>query len=122
MKYLTNCPADNSVLITVEKDVKNRWRWEWLAEKSDAGVEHSTWCEKIDITGSCFCVPCGRTINYGNGGKKCLLIHTRDRAHIQALKDTKSSFRISGAAIGNTDATKFAFNLSQKCPTRILYA
>ena len=56
----------------LEKDVKNKWRWMWLEEHSDSGVKFEEWCRKIDVAGTCFCVPCGKALIYATRGKKAL--------------------------------------------------
>jgi hypothetical protein len=45
MTYLTE--ADEDKLKNMEKGVKNRWRWGWLAEKDHNGVELRESVEKI---------------------------------------------------------------------------
>nr|KAG5703515.1 hypothetical protein BaRGS_020149 [Batillaria attramentaria] len=39
--------------ISLDKDVKikNRWRWDWLEEKTEKGTPHGTWCKKLATAG-----------------------------------------------------------------------
>ena len=68
MKYLP--PGYNTK--ELEKDVKNKWRWEWLSEVDEDGGKWGTWLKKPDISGVAFCELCGKTINYKSSGKKGL--------------------------------------------------
>jgi len=65
----------------LEKDVKNKWRWEWLEETDESGQKYEKWLKKPDIHGVCFCVPCGKTISYKSSGKKAVKSHSTDNMH-----------------------------------------
>ena len=53
----------------LESSVKNKWRCVWLEDKNGEGTPWNEWCKKIDTPGSCFCVPCGKTLSYASNGK-----------------------------------------------------
>ncbi|KAK7492288.1 hypothetical protein BaRGS_00016385 [Batillaria attramentaria] len=70
--------------ISLDKDVKikNRWRWDWLEEKTEKGTPHGTWCKKLATAGACYCTTCNCYIKYGSIGKMRLKDHGNDDSHI----------------------------------------
>ena len=59
--------ADND---TVEKGVKNRWKWKWLEEKDANGIFLSDYIRKIKKPGFARCTICMCELKYASGGKK----------------------------------------------------
>ena len=49
-------------MLKAEAGAKNKWRWEWQEETSVEGIAISTWCKKLDLAGTCFCIVCSRPI------------------------------------------------------------
>ncbi|KAL5013564.1 hypothetical protein ScPMuIL_007834 [Solemya velum] len=66
MKFLP--PGFNTKAL--EKEAKNKWRWEWLTENDSKGEKWSAWLKKPDVMGIAFCEVCAKTINYKSNGKK----------------------------------------------------
>lgn len=54
----SNFLVDNDDTSALEANVKNKWRWSWLQEYNKNGVQHSTWCKKINVPGKCICISC----------------------------------------------------------------
>ena len=83
---------ERAIELDKEGNVTNRWRWEWLDEKTPAldgtPVPIREWCKKLAIPGVCLCCVCHKRINYGARGKKRLLDH-------RLLKDHKKAFSVS---------------------------
>jgi len=75
----------------LEKDVKNKWRWEWLSERDSRGEQWSVWLKKPDAKGVAFCEVCARTINYKSNGKKALRLHAEDETHKKNAKIVKGN-------------------------------
>lgn len=65
----------------LKKEVKNKWRWDWLKEKDFFGNKSGKWLKKPNIAGSCFCKPCRKTISYKSTGKKPIKQHANDQKH-----------------------------------------
>ena len=72
----------------LEKDVKCKWRWEWLKQevKFDvAGVQHSLPLEqhfhKIDKAGFAKCTICVKEVNYSTKGVYALTTHCTRAIH-----------------------------------------
>ena len=82
---------------SLEKGVKNRWRWAWLQEENVDSVCFEVWCRKIDAPGVSFCVPCGKTIAYRSSGKKALVAHANDPEHRRILSSVYKSTKLDGA-------------------------
>ena len=87
MKFLT-LNSDTKVL---EKDAKNKWRWEWMEERDSEGQKYGEWLKKPDTMGMTFCDACGKTINYKSSGKKALRLHAEDASHKKSLRTVKSN-------------------------------
>ena len=75
----------------LESSIKNKWRWVWLEDKNGEGTLWNKWCKKIDTPGSCFCVPCGKTLSYASNGKIGKQINT---CSIAVSVFSQFSFRI----------------------------
>lgn len=88
---------EGSDVTSLEKTVKNRWKWDWLEEWDSDGVKFSDWCRKVDIPGGCVCVPCGKTLLYGNRGKRSLLAHAGDQAHKNKVTCLMKTRMLDGA-------------------------
>lgn len=87
MKYLP--PGYNTK--DLEKDVKNKWRWEWLNDVDADGVKWVQWLKKPEISGVAFCEACGKTINYKSSGKKAFRIHANDANHKKNVRTIQSN-------------------------------
>ena len=78
-----------------EKNVKNKWRWDWLDhpkpisnKPEDRILEKDkwrVWLRKLDCPGKAFCTVCSETINYGSNGKKALNNHASSETHKKNL-------------------------------------
>ena len=87
MKFLER----NSDTKLLEKEVKNKWRWEWLDETDSLGQKYGEWLKKPDAMGMAFCDACGKTISYKSSGKKALRLHSEDSNHRKNLRTVKSN-------------------------------
>ena len=73
MKFLP--PGYN--MKTLGKDVKNKWRWEWLSENDSKGEKWNMWLKKPDVMGIAFCEVCAKSINHKSNGKKSIRLHAK---------------------------------------------
>ena len=87
MKFL----PDGFNIKELERNVKNKWRWEWLKETDVNGDNWGDWLRKPDIAGAAFCECCGKTIKYGSSGKKGLKNHASDLNHLKKKKTVKTN-------------------------------
>lgn len=87
MKFLA-LKSDTKLL---EKDVKNKWRWEWLDEVDSQGQKYGEWLRKPDTAGMAFCEACGKTLNYKSSGKKAFRLHADDTNHKKSVRTIKSN-------------------------------
>eukprot|EP00745_Piridium_sociabile_P001247 TRINITY_DN1076_c0_g1_i1.p2 TRINITY_DN1076_c0_g1~~TRINITY_DN1076_c0_g1_i1.p2 ORF type:complete len:137 (-),score=29.46 TRINITY_DN1076_c0_g1_i1:635-1045(-) len=101
----------------LEKDVKNKWRWAWLSEKNDTGVKFEEWCQKVAVAGTCYCVPCGKTLLYANRGKKALSSHADDPQHVANHKSIRQTCTLDGAT--KTTSTKSKTKCQKQAPTKL---
>ena len=85
MKFLTQ----KSDMKSLENDVKNKWRWEWLDERDKDRLKYGEWLRKPDTAGIAFCEACGRTINYKGNGKKAFKSHAEDVSHKKSIRAVK---------------------------------
>ena len=107
MKFLT-WDTDTKLL---DKDVKNKWGWEWLFERDSQGQQYEEWLKKTDSLGMAYCEACNRTISYKSSRKKELRMHAEDAKQGVAksikeelkekLKDRKVSLNIDEATSYN---------------------
>ena len=82
---------------TLDKGLKNKWRWAWLEETGRDGKPFSSWCKKLGEAGACFCTLCSRKIIYGSSGKKVLRKHEADPGHQAAARAVQHTTRLPGA-------------------------
>ena len=75
----------------LEKNTKNKWRWEWLNECDKDGDNYGTWLKKPDVPGVAFCSVCRKTIKYGSSGKKRIKTHADDQNHLKNKVTVKSN-------------------------------
>lgn len=68
-------------LKTLEKEVKNKFKWSWLEEKDELGNFFSAYIRKIKDPGVVWCTVCRDKINYGSSGKKALTNHAKRSSH-----------------------------------------
>lgn len=66
----------------LEKDVKNKWRWEWLEEIDESGQKYEKWLKNRTYT-VCFVIPAERqsVFNYKSSGKKAVKSHSTNNMH-----------------------------------------
>lgn len=75
---------------TIDKTVKNKFKWEWLQEKLDGGGYFSDIFRKLKEPGFVYCTTCTDRINYGSSGKKALLAHVKRPSHLKKQKEKKA--------------------------------
>ncbi|KAL5016272.1 hypothetical protein ScPMuIL_005861 [Solemya velum] len=75
----------------LEKEAKNKWRWDWLTENDSKGEKWSAWLKKPDVMGIAFCEVCAKTINYKSNGKKALRHYAEDEAHKRNVRTVKTN-------------------------------
>lgn len=88
-----NREADDEHLKTLEKAVKNKFRWHWLettVEITLKGERKATslieWIRKIDVPGKAKCIVCDKIISYGARGRISLTEHCKSNEHAEKLK------------------------------------
>ena len=88
-----NREADDEHLKTLEKAVKNKFRWHWLettVEITLKGERKATslieWIRKIDMPGKAKCIVCDKIISYGARGRISLTEHCKSNEHAEKLK------------------------------------
>jgi hypothetical protein len=82
----------------IEKDVKNKFRWDWL----DFEVEICGFKVKIGDSvckrtepGLAFCTLCSKDIKYGGRGRAVIVQHLNQKDHQKRLKAQRESMMIS---------------------------
>ena len=88
-----NREADDEHLKTLEKAVKNKFRWHWLettVEITLKGERKATslieWIRKLDVPGKAKCIVCDKIISYGARGRISLTEHCKSNEHAEKLK------------------------------------
>ena len=59
----------------IDKDIQNKWVWNWLLEKEVNDDYLSDYVRKIDQPGVAICTWCKELLHYGSSGKKRLKLH-----------------------------------------------
>ena len=85
---------DGAEISSIDKGVKNQFKWNWLENKDDKGMFLSEWVRKIDLAGKALCLICKKLINYGNQGKAGLDHHAKSVAHKKAVNSLKNNTTI----------------------------
>ena len=75
---------------TIDKSIKNKFKWEWLQEKLDGGGYFSDCFRKLRQPGLVYCVTCNDQISYGSAGKKALFAHVKRPSHLRKQKEKKN--------------------------------
>ena len=88
-------------LKTVEKSVKNKFRWQWLettVEITLKGERKSLplieWIRKIDTPDKAKCIICDKIISYGAWGRVSLIEHSNSNEHAEKLKLKDSNYTL----------------------------
>ena len=96
-----NREADDRHLKTVEKSVKNKFRWQWLettVEITLKGERKSLplieWIRKIDTPDKAKCIICDKIISYGAWGRVSLIEHSNSNEHAEKLKLKDSNYTL----------------------------
>ena len=59
----------------IDKDIQNKWVWNWLLEKEVNDDCLSNYVRNIDQPGVAICTWCKELLHYGSSGKKRLKLH-----------------------------------------------
>jgi hypothetical protein len=96
MRILTRPKGEIILCRGIDKNVKNKFRYEWLetvvkVESKKHGlaeteVKLSDCIDKIDIAGKATCKYCSDLINYGGKGKISLTDHVKTDKHLEKVK------------------------------------
>eukprot|EP00745_Piridium_sociabile_P005683 TRINITY_DN13554_c0_g1_i12.p1 TRINITY_DN13554_c0_g1~~TRINITY_DN13554_c0_g1_i12.p1 ORF type:complete len:176 (+),score=34.05 TRINITY_DN13554_c0_g1_i12:199-726(+) len=81
----------------VDKDIKNKWREEWLLEEDVMKRPFGQWLNKISEPGAAFCRLCNSKLVYKSNGKKSITIHSKDPMHMQLLNAQKHTSTMPAA-------------------------
>ena len=79
---------------SIDKGVKNQFKWNWLESEDANGMYFSEWVRKVDLAGRALCLICNKLINYGNQGKAGLNHHAKCVAHKKAVTSIKNNTTI----------------------------
>ena len=103
MANFLECPAE---VQRIDANVRNKFKFEWLSLKDDNGDFFSFYIRKPRVPGQAHCLYCSDNINYGAGGKRCLISHAKSKKHVamRNLKLTNQTFP-SSFQIGAKDTT-----------------
>lgn len=71
----------NTDLQTLEKDVKNKFKWKWLEETDCHGDLLSSYIQKLKLPGFAFCCHCNMKVDYSKKGKSAIKRHAESAAH-----------------------------------------
>ena len=63
-------------LKTLEKNVKNKFKWVWLEGKDKNETFYSDYLRKLKEPGVAWCLACKDKINYGSSGKNAFSKHS----------------------------------------------
>ncbi|GFN88367.1 hypothetical protein PoB_001487300 [Plakobranchus ocellatus] len=69
----------------MEKPIRYRWQWSWMAETSEGYQMFEVWCKKISQAGQRYCIVCAKTIVYDNLGKRALKKPAILKNHVKAM-------------------------------------
>ena len=72
---------DNADVSTIDKGVKNKFKWNWLEEKDSNKMFYSDWVRKVDLPGRALCLLCNTLLKYGSQGKSALAVHAKKPVH-----------------------------------------
>jgi hypothetical protein len=78
-------------LATLERPIKNKFKWSWLEEKDVHGDFLSDYIRKIDEPGSVICDWCRDKLKYGNKGKSHLKNHAKSKNHVRVRRDRQTT-------------------------------
>lgn len=79
----------------IDKDIKNKFRWDWLEARDDDGHYLSDYIRKLDTPGQAKCIICNDIIKYASSGKKAVVGHGNSKNHKQIRNDRDSSESLS---------------------------
>lgn len=79
---------------SIDKGVKNQFKWNWLENKDANEMFLSDWVRKVDLAGKALCLICNKLMNYGNQGKAGLDNHANSAAHKKAVNSLKNNTTI----------------------------
>ena len=102
MKFLEN----NSSVSTVDKGVRNSWKWHWLDDVCEKGKSFGSWCKKLDVPGKCYCTVCAKIIVYGSAGKKALKFHANQSDHVSRALSVESCSKLDSGSNSDFKASK----------------
>ena len=100
---------EESRVSEIDKDVKNKFKWEWLEKivKFDMKIGKQTqnvseplanFIKKSDIAGKALCVYCNDLINYGSHGCIALMEHaTKVKKHAENVSLRRSNYSLGSA-------------------------
>lgn len=102
MKYLT----EKDDIAKLDKECKNKFRWEWLNKDDMKNEKISVWCRKIDVSGVCFCLLCNSSIKYSSEGFKSLFNHSGTAVHKKSRDSVKNSEVLHSLFPGSDDVMR----------------
>nr|XP_047145783.1 uncharacterized protein LOC124818745 isoform X2 [Hydra vulgaris] len=85
----------------IDKNIKNKFRWNWLQEKDYNDEHYSAYITKINKAGAVRCTICNKDFYYGSEGKKSLLSHSKSKMHRQNCAMIKSNEAIPSSFFTN---------------------
>ena len=70
-------------IASIDRHVRNKFRWDWLTEKDHQGDFLSDYIWKSTAPGKAFCTYCNDYLSYDKGGKAPLKLHSTSKKHVQ---------------------------------------
>lgn len=99
MKFLN----ENDDIKSIDKEERNKFRWEWLNKTDHLNEQLRVWCKKIEKSGYCFCIACNNSVKYGSGGCKELIQHSTTTVHEKARKSVQNTQVLGGCYQGDEE-------------------
>ena len=123
-----NRTQNDCELFDVERDVENKWRWEWLETSINVDpaelhpklkltggpitVIAKDCVRKIDVAGTALCQICTSIIEYNNSGLKGLTQHLKSKKHLEKLTTMVHTQRLPGSSNANPDSMYGALSVN----------
>ena len=121
-----NREIDDGHLKTLEKTVKNKFRWHWLeatVEISVKGERKTTplieWIRKIDVPGKAKCILCDKIINYSSRGRVSLTEHCKSNAHFEKLNIKSSNYTLG---VSKPNVNSKSYEIHPFCSLEKIYS
>ena len=110
--------TDSHKIQSIDKDVKNKFKWEWLETSIPVSFSSGSkdvlmleWIRKLDIAGKAKCLPCEKVINYGSRGKVSIVEHCKSADHGSKVKLLSENQKLPASFSGSNGDRSSAYGI-----------